>query len=448
MAWILVPVLILLVTLLASVSALVFADKQAQIDNHLQREATELRLLADRAIDPSTDKKFTSAKSLLQLYINRTVPDPNETMFVISDGLVFARSADAPPVRLDIDADFLALVNTYQVAEFGDYRMEYGQVRYIVVPVRGYSDDGALVAAVFSDLEFAPIQHLLVQISILALALLAGVAVVGWLVAHRVLRPVRELTQTTSEITSRRLNRRIETSGIIEFDALVSQFNSMLDRIQQAIASQKRFIDDAGHELRTPITIIRGHLELLESDPSQAETSMAIVKDELDRLSRLVSDLQTLTKSEAPGFVQLREVELKALAFDIAQKAKSLTEIEVETQAPTASWTLDPQRITQAVLQLVENASKHTPKDGKILVSFLADTDLQIVVEDSGSGIAKSEWEHIWEPFHRAKGTQNIEGSGIGLSIVASIVSAHGGLAAVSDSSLGGASIKLSIPRS
>lgn len=448
LAWILVPVLLLLATLLATFSTLLVIDTRNQIDTHLQREASELQLLADRAIDPATDHRFTSAKALLQLYITRTVPDPNETMFVLSEGLVFARSADTPPYRLDLDSEFLSLVSSRESAELGDYQSQMGAVRYLVVPVQGETDSGALVAAVFSDIEFAPTRHVLVQISIISLLLLLIVGGVGWLVAGRMLRPIKELTQAASEINSNQLNRRIEPSGTREFDALAAQFNLMLERIQVAIAAQKRFVDDAGHELRTPITIIRGHLDLVAADPSQADFSMPIVKDELERLSRLVSDLQTLTKSGGPEFVKLGEVDLKSLAYEISTKAKSLTQISVRVEAPSENWMLDKQRITQALLQLIENAAKHTPETGVIQVSFAADEELEISVEDSGSGILETDLERVWEPFYRAKGAQNIEGSGIGLSIVRAIARGHGGNAVASTSSLGGAAIRLTIPRS
>ncbi len=446
LTWILVPVLLLLTVLLGTISSLVLAEKQKEIDIHLAREANELELLAAKAIDPKTGKSFTSAADLLLLYIGRTIPDPNETMFVVVDGLVSARTTDTPPVRLDKDLPFLSIVQSSSKTSFGNYQSTAGNARYMVVPVVTEQDSGALVAVIFSDQDSASIVDLLVRFALISLFSLIGVGTVGWLVAGRVLRPVTDLRETAHAIRVDDLSQRIPVSGgNSELDQLASEFNLMLDRIQEAFKSQQRFVDDAGHELRTPLTIIMGHFDLMAQDPSQTDSAMPIIKDELRRMSRLVQDLQTLTKSNSPNFVIAEVTDVKDLANEIELKAKSLGPRNIEFTAQAGSVRLDPQRITQAVLQLIENSIKHTSEQDKIRIGFEFEDDLLITVEDSGPGIPEADVEKVFEPFFRAKDQQNVEGSGIGLALVRAIAQAHGGSVEAGRSELGGAKITMTI---
>lgn len=444
LTWILVPVLLLLTVLIGTISSLVLAEKQKEIDIHLAREANELELLAAKAVDPKTGQSFTSASDLLLLYIARTIPDPNETMFVVVDGLVAARTTDTPPVRLDKDASFLSIVAGSDKTTFGNYQSDAGNARYLVIPVVTEQDTGALVAIIFSDQDSASITDLLVRFALISVFALLGVGTVGWLVAGRVLRPVSDLRKTAHAIRVEDLSQRIPVSGRNgELDQLAAEFNLMLDRIQEAFKSQQRFVDDAGHELRTPLTIIMGHFDLMAQDPSQTESAMPIIKDELNRMSRLVQDLQTLTKSSSPNFVVLQPTEVSALAAEIELKMKSLGHRKIEFLADRGTFNLDQQRITQAVLQLLENAIKHTSAKDLIRVRFELGQDLVLAVEDSGAGIPEADLEKVFDPFFRAKGQQNIEGSGIGLALVKAIAEAHEGSVEAGRSELGGAKITM-----
>jgi len=179
LASIMVPVLILLAVMGTAISALVLTESAAEVDEHLEREARELSLLAERATDPDTGQALTDPRELLELYITRTIPDPNETMFVIEDGLVFARTTDTPPVRLDQDLNFLAYVNSASSVEFGDWDTQVGNARFVVVPVTAGNESGALVAVIFSDIESAPIRELLIRFGLSAFFSLRAMAAIG-----------------------------------------------------------------------------------------------------------------------------------------------------------------------------------------------------------------------------------------------------------------------------
>ena len=446
---IMVPVLILLVVLTGAISALVLSDNAREVDEHLAREARELSLLAERATDPRTGSQLQDPRALLELYITRTIPDPNETMFVLEQGIVFARTTDTPAVRLDLDPNFLNMVNQTSAVSFGDWNTEIGNARYVVVPVASETSSGALVAVIFSDLDAAPMRELLFRFALIAPLSLIGMLAVGYLVAGRIFRPIAALTDFASQLREDRLDERIPVGAVrSELDQLAVEFNTMLDRIEQAFQSQREFVDVAGHELRTPLTVVRGHFDLIRANPEEAETSMPVIADELERMSRLVTDLQLLTKSTAPEFLRLEEESLDQLMADLKFKIDGITERKVKIRGISGTWRMDTQRITQAVLQLIENALKYTPAKAKMeLSASISGNWLTIAVDDSGPGVPAELRSKVFEPFVRGKGKQNVEGAGIGLSLVRAIARAHGGDAEVGESELGGARFSIRIPR-
>ena len=172
----------------------------------------------------------------------------------------------------------------------------------------------------------------------------------AWVVAGRLLAPLRALDETARSISETDLTRRIPVSGNDEIAELARTFNAMVDRLEGAFASQRAFVSDASHELRTPITIVRGHLELLGDDPDERRETIALVTDELDRMSRFVDDLLLLAKAERNDFLRVDEVELGALTDELLDKAAGLgprtwaleARGEARAAAPTASGSPRP----------------------------------------------------------------------------------------------------------
>jgi two-component system, OmpR family, sensor kinase len=451
LAWVLVPVLMVLSLTLMTAWFMLTNQQQQSIDAHLTREANELEILASKAINPATDELFKSAEGVLALYIQRTVPDPNETMFVIVNGKVHSRTTDVPAVRLDQDSEFIEIVNGVERAGLGNFPTEVGNARFIVVPVAGVSDSGALVGVIFSDLESADIRNLLSRFALIVFFALVAAVAVGWLVTGKALRPINQISNAANEINANDLSRRIETSAAgTEINELVAEFNMMLDRIEETFAANKQFVDDAGHELRTPLTVITGHLELIEADPSQRDNSMRIVKDELSRMSRIVKDLQTLTKLSQPDFVVMADVNLRDLGDELFVKASQLAELNWQLGEITETIVLlDRERITQAVLQLCENASRFTTLQDTILIDIdSSESFVDVSVSDSGPGIPLEMRENIKKRFVRgARGNSDSSGAGLGLAVVTAIAQGHGGEILIEDSSLGGARLVIRVPR-
>ena len=162
----------------------------------------------------------------------------------------------------------------------------------------------------------------------------------------------------------------------------------MLDRLEAAFASQKEFISDAGHELRTPITIVRGHLELLEEDPAEREETIELVTDELDRMGRLVNDLQLLAKAQRPDFLQPEPIEADEFTRELFAKASALAGRDWRLgEVASGRIVADRQRLTQAVMNLSQNAVNHTSeRDAVELGSAIENGHMSLWVRDTGDG--------------------------------------------------------------
>jgi len=265
---------------------------------------------------------------------------------------------------------------------------------------------------------------------------------------------VRELRAAAREISETDLTRRIKATGNDDLTDLTVTFNGMLDRLEEAFGTQRQFLDDAGHELRTPITIIRGHLELVDTmDPSEVAATRALVLDEIDRMARLVDDLIVLAKSRRPGFLAPVAVDVGGLTDEMADKMRGLGERHWRVDARADGHTvLDPQRITQAVLQLASNAVRFTTEGDVIaLGSRMSSTTVAFWVRDSGTGITAAEQERVFERFQRGSNTsvdraRPDEGSGLGLSIVAAIAHVHGGSVHIDSTPGKAATFTLTVP--
>ena len=222
----------------------------------------------------------------------------------------------------------------------------------------------------------------------------------------------------------------------------------MLARLETAFATQQRFVNDAGHELRTPITIVRGHLELLDDDPEDREQTLALVMDELDRMSRIVDDLLTLAKREQPDFLQLAPFEVGALVDDVLAKASALGPRNWQLDSfADETIVADRQRVTQALMQLAQNAVEHTEDGDEIgLGAFVAAGETRLWVRDAGPGIAFDEQKRVFDRFYRAGGERRSDGAGLGLSIVQAIAHAHGGRVELSSVPGTGATFTIVLP--
>ncbi len=419
-----------------------------EVAAQLVQEVTEVENLAGGR-DPDTGEPFgTDVAAVFDTFVRRNVPSPGEAILTLVDGRPYTATPSLHP--LDADPAQVAHWAGLTDSERGELMTPKGPARFVAVPLRAGGETlGVFVVAHFLQAERDEIDAT-VRIGATVAATVLGLAsMLAWAVAGRLLRPVRDLTDTARSIGETDLSRRIEVSGKDELAQLGRTFNHMLDRLETAFTTQQSFLDDAGHELRTPITIVRGHLELLDEDTDERRETVALVLDELDRMSRIVDDLLLLAKVEQPDFLQLEPLDLAALTRGWHARARTLADRDWQLEAVADTEVVaDGQRLTQAVMNLADNAAQHTTPGSTIeLGSVLLDGHLHLSVADRGSGVAPEDRERIFERFARAgSGRRRSDGAGLGLAIVSAIAKAHGGAVELASRPGGGSVFTVVIP--
>jgi len=451
-----VQVLLVLVALAISVAVsreLLLNRLDQRIDRQLLNEADELRALAADGVDPATGVRFAEVDALLRTQLSRSVPDRSETQFSIVDGRVDARSAQTPPARIDTDDALVSRLATISGPVLGSTQSTQGSVRYAAVPVVLPGDrkaTGVYVVAVFRDVEAQEVDDAVRVLALVGLAAALVAGLLAWVLAGRVLAPLDRLSATSRRVSDKDLTERVEVTGSDDISDVARAFNAMLDRLELAFAEQRRFADDAGHELRTPLTIVRGHVELMSDDPQVRATQRAVVLDEIDRMSVMVDDLLTLTRSGQPEFVRPSDVDLEVLQAELAAKVTQLADRDWRfTGSVDGAARIDRHRVTQAVLQLAQNATQHTEPGDRIEVGTTSDGSmLRIAVHDSGPGVPVEDRELLFDRFARGHDSRRLgPGSGLGLSIVRAIAVAHHGTVAFEEPEDGrGALVVLTLP--
>ncbi|MGQ9819764.1 MAG: sensor histidine kinase [Candidatus Kapaibacteriales bacterium] len=294
------------------------------------------------------------------------------------------------------------------------------------------------VGYVLSDIQNTLNQLLMTQMIAFPFILIVSI-IGGWLLSTASLRPIDLITRTADEITARNLSQRIpKVDTNDEVGHLVRTFNQMIDRIERGFNQVKKFTSDVSHELRTPLTILQGELEIAlhsRKTPEEYEDVIVSALEEVGRLSSVVETLLELSRAET-GQIKLNFLNenISKIAQDLAEDISIIAEIKkikIESKIePEIFLPIDPPRIHQALLNLLENAVKYTPEFGRILFQLhKKDGFAEIIVEDNGIGIPADEIPFIFDRMYRVDKarTSNIKGSGLGLSIVKWIVEAHNG---------------------
>ena len=320
-----------------------------------------------------------------------------------------------------------------------------------------------VVAAVPTDSYDATLGNLL------RLELLIGAAVVilliaaAWLIVRRGLRPLEEMEATATAIAAGDLSRRVaHTDRGTEVGRLGSALNAMLSQLEAAFAQRaaieqrlRQFVADASHELRTPLTSMRGYAELARrrqvADPGALELSLQRIEDEARRMGVLVDDLLLLARLDQGRPLSRAPVDLAALVADACADARAADPerpISARVAAPL-TVTGDELRLRQVLANLVRNALVHTPAGTPVEIR-LGEEDGWAMLEviDHGPGIPAAARERVFERFQRADPERSRDqgGSGLGLSIVAAVVTAHGGGVAVADTPGGGTTFRIRLP--
>jgi two-component system, OmpR family, sensor kinase len=451
-------VLLLAAALAASTVAMhIFLVRQldTRVNAELAHEIAEFRALEVQRGAGTTAAGTAapgSALALLRARTSQAVLERDTVLIGLTGPRIAAISGNYSPATLGASPAVLAAWSSVTTQASGAVQLGAGPAQYLAVPVAGVYGPGnparaVFVAAVLTGQSHAGITRVTeLQAEVGAIALLLGSAL-AWFAGGRVLRPVRHTTDLARRITDTDISGRLPSRGHNEISELARTLNRMLDRLEAALTTQRRFLADAGHELRTPITVIQGNLDTLAVTTDEDTRTLAIVSDELTRMTRLVDELTLLASSERPDFLRPQPTDLTELTTSLAVKAMALDEGRFTlTQTAAGTANCDPQRITQAVMQLAANAVAHTPPGTTIEIgSAIAGSRAEFLVADRGPGIPPKSRERVFERFARLD-PRRTGGTGLGLSIVAAIAAAHDGSVTITDRPGGGAVFCLSIP--
>lgn len=262
----------------------------------------------------------------------------------------------------------------------------------------------------------------------------------SYLLTGRALNAVDRVTRQVQQIEfSRDLTQRLPEPGSKdEIGHLVSTFNQLIERLQSALETQRRFVADSSHELRTPLTVIKSNIHLLRrsNDPAEKDELMEATEAEVSRLNRMVNNLLYMAQMEAGLDLKpvLRPVELDSLLLEVFARARSIAALKnqkvVLSHEDIGTTMGDRDQLQHLLLNLVDNAIKYTPDGGTISLGLWEEGDwTRLEVTDNGQGIPESELPNIFERFYRTQEARKSirHGSGLGLAIAHSIIEAHGG---------------------
>jgi signal transduction histidine kinase len=289
----------------------------------------------------------------------------------------------------------------------------------------------------------------------IALAIMTVVsAALGWVIAGRALRPVREMTDTVRLMSPDDLGARLTIEGPDdELTRLAATFDDLLDRLDLAVSSQQRFVANASHELRTPLTIMRTELDVNLRDPDATvddyRAMAEVLRNAVERSERLVDSLLDLAAGEraslATELVDLADVVTAGVA-DLAPEAAAAT-ITVTSTTSRATTIGDPDLLARAVQNLLENAVRHNQPGGTVTVDTRTEPGHALLqVANSGPPIDETRVASLFEPFHKGNTTRLHGGVGLGLSIVATVVTAHGGEVRAHPRDGGGLVVTIDLP--
>jgi two-component system OmpR family sensor kinase len=290
----------------------------------------------------------------------------------------------------------------------------------------------------------AAIGDLRARLLLIGLAVLTVALLVTWAVTTLGLRPLTRVARVADRIGAGDLSARAHLpDGADEIGRLGRAFDGMVDRVEATLRSQRQFAADASHELRSPLTVLGGFVDVLARTELAAsiegQRTLAVMRREIDRLSRLAADLLLLSQLEAGGGnLEPRPVDLGELVEGVADAARIIAEgrrVEIETDGrlPVVA---DRDRMTQAVMNLVDNAVRHTPAGGRITLTTRRDGPAAVaIVANEGEPIESEHLPHLFERFYRIRRPDGSERpgdhAGLGLSIVRAIVEASGGIVSV-----------------
>jgi two-component system OmpR family sensor kinase len=434
----------LMTLVLAGAAVLYYAGYKSDLDRFIDERlvARAETLRAQLAETPRTGvarEKGGSIEAFSQVVF------PDGSAVATSPGLrntPFLDAADA--LRIDRRTFFERVVST------DDGPIE---ARLLVLP----SPSHVVVVGTSLESRSEALRGLSVKLALGGAGMLMITTVMGWLLVGAAFRPVERMRAEAAAILPGRRGRRLPVPGRRDEIARLAQtLNDMLERLEDAFERERRFVDDASHELRTPLGILKTELDLAlrrARSSDELEAALESAAEESNRLNRLADDLLVLARANQ-GQLPIRRspVDLPSFVDDVMasfQQSAADARIRLSRSVSNATpVTIDRDRLTQALGNLISNAIRHSHPGGRVMVSASSGSRMvSLTVEDEGEGFPADFLHRAFQPFARARdGKSDDGGAGLGLAIVNAIAEAHGGRATVANRPEGGARVRLQIP--
>jgi signal transduction histidine kinase len=410
---------------------LLYVHIEERIDKELQRASGEFTKHTKQAhlkVDQSSPQ-YPAA--LFESFVGREVIK-DKYYLMITNGQTYQTSERKLTYNFRFDAAQIDRLSKLSQPESSGIKLcTYSTIYYNAIPVTLKTGQKGVFVVLFDATdEYEEISEAMMIIIEVTLGVLLISLIAAWFDTKRILHPLHSLTATAQKITDADLTERLPLTGQGEIADLTKTFNEMLDRLQTSFNTQKDFLNHAGHELRTPLTIIRVNLELLSNEPEERSKTIAVVTDELDRMSRYVNEMILLAKAEQPNFLMLETVNLESLTKEIYTKATALGERNWQLErVGKGKIVCDRHRVTQVLMNLAQNAAQQTHSGDSILIGSTMENGMaRFWVRDTGPGIDPRVHQIIFDRFIRCPDARKrFEGMGLGLAIVKAIVEAHGG---------------------
>lgn len=351
-----------------------------------------------------------------------------------------------------------ALAGTEQVFQAG---LGDGSQPYRVMTLRVSHRGQARVLVVAGSLQGADeaVRKILILLLIAGPAAMAAASFAAWWLVRNALLPVERMRRKAERIGIDQLHERLAAARADdEIGQLAGTLNSMLDRLEAGVIAKRQLIADASHELRTPLAAMRAELDvsLRQHDRSPADRAvLESVREDVDHMARTVANLLTLARADEGQLELLRsDVELQEIARESARALRPLADakgVEITLDGEPAAVKADPERLRQAVTNLIENAVEFTPEGGRVTVSsWLAGSEAGLTVTDTGTGVPAEARERVFDRFYRVDPSRSRRsgGSGLGLAICHEIAAAHGGRVWLESREGEGSAFSIALPSS
>lgn len=421
-----------------------------EVDRALVREAQAYAAAMKSSIESTS--LVGASRSYLEGRAG-AVAGPDPILVVLADGRVLSNSA----VRVErATGNLAARTPTSSPASYTNVRYEGTTYRVLSAPIAtpsGYRI-GLFQAALSAETPRTVAASVAGALGAAGLAVVLIGALLSVWAARGSLAPLRRMAADAAGITHASPGGRIAYDGPAdELGSLAASLNAMLDRLERSYDDQRRFVADASHELRTPVAVIRGNVELLrsgKSSPADAEESLQMIEAESLRMSRLLDELLSLARLER-AVRAFQPIEVRTLVDEVAARMRALGGREISVEGTLGAWVSgDLDLLDQAFLNVAKNAHAHTREGGHIrLTCEIRGNWVRVTVTDDGPGIPPEDLARIFDRFYRAMGPRpgDSGGAGLGLAIAKRLVDLHDGRITAENVAPTGARFTIELPR-